>query len=105
MEELLVNVTLNEMRSNRSWTNDRLFERLWSCLVNLRRQLDIDRDVPDAFGLVRSQLPPVFYLDKRRIAPSYDPILHWLVKNVGADESLVKVDDVSPVEATTNEKT
>lgn len=56
-EELLVNLVLDETKSNATWTFEKLFERLWSALVKLRCQLAVDQDVSDVFGFVRNQVP------------------------------------------------
>ena len=38
-EELLINLALTEAKSNQKWSNECLFERLWSSLTKLRGQL------------------------------------------------------------------
>lgn len=83
-EELLVNLLLDEARSDVHWSHEHLFERVWSSLVKLRSQLGVDQDVADVFGLVRNQVPG-YILGSCNMSPlvaSFETMMRQLIKNV-----------------------
>lgn len=96
-EDLLVNLVLDEAKSNPTWSHDQLFERLWSSLVKLRGQLGVNQDVADVFGLVRNQVPG-YIIGCSNLSPfvnSFELMMRRLVKSVMVDDMDIQVHELN----------
>jgi hypothetical protein len=116
-EDLLINVALTEIKSSSNWSNEHLFERLWSSLIKLRCQLGVEQVVPDVFGLVRNQVPLAYAFSEKNainLVSLFEITMRKLIKNVITDDmdgtigslELTKkqADEVLPIEIRLNDE-